>query len=110
MATRKTAVKAEEVKLDEVKLDIKKAAKPVSGGPFAPKRDGDPFVPCNREEAFLYMIATGSEDAYVEPCKREEAFLACIAYGAPDDCPDPVTRHELLLYGIAYRMGELLSE
>ena len=88
MATRKTAVKAEEVKLDEVKLDIKKAAKPVSGGPFAPKRDGDPFVPCT----------------------REEAFLACIAYGAPDDCPDPVTRHELLLYGIAYRMGELLSE
>lgn len=110
MATRKTAEKAEEVKLDEVKLDEVKAKKAVSGGPFAPKRDGDPFVPCNREEAFLYMLATGSEDAFVEPCNREEEFLACIAYGTPGDCPDPVTRHDLLLYGIAYRMSELLAE
>lgn len=108
MATKKTAVKEEEVKLDEeVKLEIKKA-KTVSGGPFAPRRDGDPFVPCNREEAFLFSIATGEDCP--EPCTREETFLSCIAYGTPLDCPDPVTRHELLLYGIAYRMGELLAE
>lgn len=110
MATKKTAVKAEEVKLDEeVKPDVKKA-KPVSGGPFAPRRDGEPFVPCNREEQFLFMIATGNPDDFVQPVTREEAFLSCIAYGYPDDCPDPVTRKELLLYGIAYRMGELLAE
>lgn len=109
MATRKTAG-VEEVKLEEIKLDEIPAKKTVSGGPFAPKRDGEPFVPCNREEAFLYMIATGSMDDLVLPVKREEEYLASIAYGMPEQCPDPETRHELLLYGIAYRMGELLAE
>lgn len=107
MATRKTSVK-EEVKLDEeVKLTDIPVKKTVSGGPFAPRRDGDPFVPCNRKEQFLFSIATGGDCP--EPCTREEAFLACIAFGTPDDCPDPCTREELLLYGIAYRMGELLA-
>lgn len=110
MATKK---KVEQVVPEEKKVSLADAAKTVkrvSGGPFAPRRDGDPFVPSTRLEAFLYMIATGEPIDGIEPVTREERYLGAIAFGAMGLCPDAVTREEFLLSGIAYRMSELLAE
>ena len=110
MATRK---KVEQVVPEEKKVSLADAAKNVkrvSGGPFAPRRDGDPFVPATRFEACLYMIATGEYIDGFDPINREEWYAGAIAFGEMDLCPDAATREELLLTGIAYRMSELLAE
>lgn len=110
MATKK---KVEQVVPEEKKVSLADAAKTVkrvSGGPFAPRRDGDPFVPATRLEACLYMIATGDYIAGFDPITREEWYLCGIAFGDIDIVPDPATREEMLLAGIAFRMSELLAE
>ena len=110
MATKK---KVEQVAPEEKKASLADAAKTVkrvSGGPFAPRRDGDPFLPATRLEACLYMIATGEYIDGFDPITREERFLCAIAFGDTGLFPDPITREEVLLTGIAFRMSELLAE
>lgn len=89
MATKKSVKAAPDEVKEEVKIDLAGEAKSKkkyvpSSGPFAPRRDGDPFVPATRLEAFLFAIAIGD----------------------PDECPEPVTRIEYLLLGIAFAIAD----